>query len=738
MRILTDALQGLDLSNLPDGVKLAVSYLRVSTSAQADTDFNTEGFSIPAQREANQRTADRLGAVIVAEFVDKGESAKTADRPELQAMLHFVRELGSISYVIVHKVDRLARSREDDVAINIAIRQAGAQLVSSTENIDETPSGKLLHGIMATIAEFYSSNLAMEAKKGMRQKAKSGGTPGLAPLGYRNVRIKVDGREIRTVEIDPDRAPLIQWMFLAYATGDWTLNLLRDELERRGLRIPATPKRPARPVSFQHIDKMLVNRYYLGFVKFEGVWYEGRHPAIIDTEVFEQVQAVRTARSASREKPQRHPHYLKGSIFCGQCGSRLGITNAKNRWGTVYPYFYCIARARDHQCSQPAVLIADVEASVADYWACVQLSETRIAAIRQQVMAELVRRQQGNRSELDRQEKRKKDLQNQQLKLIEMRYADAIPLDQLKSEQERITRELAGAQQIIDRCSTEIDAVMKVVEEALLLCVDAHRLYLSATSDVRRQLNQAVFTRFWIIDDNVRGADLTETFAHLLIPNSAEQLAETPSSEDSETANRPRARTARGRSGRAHNANLELVRPRDAIQRPHGPLPAETTNPDPNDRDRGSNVHTLVDPGGAYYNPAAQVSELEALIKRLPDPSVPCPWTPSEPVPGTAKQLDADQVQELIAGYRTGATVYQLGERFGIDRKTVSLVLRRHEVPMRRRGLSAEQIDEAVRLYQGGWSLARIGRKMDVDPTTVLNRLRERGVRMRDTRGRER
>ena len=279
-RILTDVLQGLDLGQpLPDGMKLAVSYLRVSTRAQADTDYDEDGLSIAAQREANQRKAGQLGAVIVAEFMDKAESAKAADRPELQAMLKFIRELGSISYVIVDKVDRLARNREDDVLINISVRQAGAQLVSSKENIDETPSGKLLHGIMATIAEFYSANLAMEAMKGMRQKAKVGGTPGLAPLGYRNVREHIDGREIRTVAVDLERAPLIQWMFSAYATGDWTMSQLCDELERRGLRIPATRKRPARPVSIQHIDKMLMNRYYLGFVKFEGIWHQGRHTA---------------------------------------------------------------------------------------------------------------------------------------------------------------------------------------------------------------------------------------------------------------------------------------------------------------------------------------------------------------------------------------------------------------------------------------------------------------------------
>jgi hypothetical protein len=34
----------------------------------------------------------------------------------------------------------------------------------------------LLHGIMASIAEFYSRNLATEVLKGMTTKAKGGGT----------------------------------------------------------------------------------------------------------------------------------------------------------------------------------------------------------------------------------------------------------------------------------------------------------------------------------------------------------------------------------------------------------------------------------------------------------------------------------------------------------------------------------------------------------------------------------
>ncbi|MGH2354628.1 MAG: hypothetical protein ACRDJN_23715 [Chloroflexota bacterium] len=141
---------------------------------------------------------------------------------------------------------------------------------------------------------------------------------------------------------------------------------------------------------------------------------------------------------------------------------------------------------------------------------------------------------------------------------------------------------------------------------------------------------------------------------------------------------------------------------------------------------------------GTYYNTKQQVSELKSLLRKLPDVSGPLRPAQRGRMLGSARQLDSQQVQELIAGYEAGATVYQLGERFGIDRRTVSKILHRHDVPMRRRGLSPEQVDEAVRRYGEGWSLTRIGERMGVDPTTVLTRLRERGVRMRDMQGRER
>jgi len=92
-----------------NGSKRAVLYLRVSTKEQAEKGGESEGYSIPAQREAGQRQAAALGAVIVEEFADRGESGTNMRRPELQRMLAYVKE-NAVAYVIVHKVARVHRA----------------------------------------------------------------------------------------------------------------------------------------------------------------------------------------------------------------------------------------------------------------------------------------------------------------------------------------------------------------------------------------------------------------------------------------------------------------------------------------------------------------------------------------------------------------------------------------------------------------------------------------------------
>nr|WP_286982118.1 recombinase family protein [Corynebacterium sp. UBA5992] len=79
-------------------------------------------------------------------------------------MIEYVKA-NDVTCCIVHKIDRLARNWADDVTIHLALKQAGSPLVSVTENIDEMPSGMLVHGIMSSIAEFYGATSSPKCPK---------------------------------------------------------------------------------------------------------------------------------------------------------------------------------------------------------------------------------------------------------------------------------------------------------------------------------------------------------------------------------------------------------------------------------------------------------------------------------------------------------------------------------------------------------------------------------------------
>jgi site-specific DNA recombinase len=133
----------------PNDTKKAVIYLRVSSDLQVERGFGDEGYSIPAQREACERKAADLGAVVVCCYVDLAKSAKTCNRPRFTEMIADIERDRNVDYVIVHKLNRFARNAMDDAVIDYRLGQAGAQLVSVLEHIETTPSGKLNHRIHA-------------------------------------------------------------------------------------------------------------------------------------------------------------------------------------------------------------------------------------------------------------------------------------------------------------------------------------------------------------------------------------------------------------------------------------------------------------------------------------------------------------------------------------------------------------------------------------------------------------
>ena len=506
----------------------AVLYLRVSTKDQAERGGETEGFSIPAQRQAGYRKAEQLGALVVTEFVDAGESARSADRPELQKMLGYLREHPGVRYVIVHKVDRLARNRVDDVEINLVIRKAGASLVSCTENIDETPSGMLLHGIMSSIAEFYSRNLANEVIKGTEQKVRSGGTPTLAPLGYLNTREIVNGREIRTVVLDPERAELVAWAFEVYATGNWSLNRLAHELEVRGLTQRPTAKRSIRPLRPNKLQAVLRNRYYIGYVTWRGVEYEGRHPHLVDVETFQRVQAVLTAHAQSGERSYRRRQYLAGTLFCGRCGSRLIYAISTGRRGDRYAYWFCVGRHRHKNgCDLPYLAEERVERAVERQWQTETMSDTAAAELRDGLLDDLHDYGEQTEAETARLNGRLQAIQRERLKWAELAMSGAVPTDIARDKQKQLAMQLEVVQGQLASVATMQADHEQGIRIALRLVANCEQAYAESTDARRRAYNQAWFEGLYldsVIDEVlIARAERTEVFEAL---RTAEQTSE--------------------------------------------------------------------------------------------------------------------------------------------------------------------------------------------------------------------
>jgi site-specific DNA recombinase len=335
-----------------------------------------------------------MGLTVVGEYVEPGRSATTmAKRPVFQDMLARIKRERDVDYVIVYNLSRLNRNRVDDAQVLMLMRSMKVTLISAQENIDETPAGQLMHGILAAFNEYRSNADGADIRYKMGQKAKNGGTLGRTKFGYLNVRDKIDGHEIRTVAVDPERAPYVQLAFELAATGDYTMERLAEVLSERGLRMRPQANRPAGPISAKYLARVLRDRYYLGFVTYSGEEYAGRHEPLVSAELFARAQAVLDERlPKAGERQRRHHHYLKGSLWCGRCDdrgveARLLLTKVKGHGGE-YWYFFCAAR-QHHACDAPYIRIEDAESGVLRHYASLRLPEGFAARVREVLAATL-------------------------------------------------------------------------------------------------------------------------------------------------------------------------------------------------------------------------------------------------------------------------------------------------------------------------------------------------------------
>jgi len=320
--------------------KMAAIYARVSSDRQ-DVDL-----SISAQLKALREYASRNGYTVFREFVDEAESGRTTARPAFREMISLAKmKHPPFEMILVWKLSRFARNREDSIIYKSLLRKQGIQIISINEPIEDTPTGRLMEGIIEVIDEFYSSNLAQDVIRGMRENAARGFYNGSRPpFGYLRKKVKDGEKSRNTLEPDPVQAPIVERMFKECAEGKGLKEIAKG-LNRDGIPAPGGGK-----WGKQRTHKILCNEAYVGCL----VWGKKRNgksnlppvrkeeawPALIEKDVFYKVQNSMNDRAPKVTHPRvTSSHYLlSGLVRCNKCGAAYIGYGAKSG---RFHYYVC-------------------------------------------------------------------------------------------------------------------------------------------------------------------------------------------------------------------------------------------------------------------------------------------------------------------------------------------------------------------------------------------------------------
>lgn len=293
------------------------------------------------------RITERLKGkdLVVWKTFEIEESSTKADRKKFQAVIEIIRKENECIALVVDNVDRLQRSFKESVMLD-DLRKAGkVELHFLREGLvinKDSNSADLLRWDMAVMfARSYVLQLSDNVKRKLEQKRRDGEWSGQSPLGYKNFQDILT--EKKDVIVDTEKDFLIIKMFQLYATGNYSLEKIRIEITKAGLRSKSGLK-----LGKSYVEKILKDSFYCGLaISHKYGVYPHKYPRLISKELFDKCQEVRAGRTIKPNKEISKDYIFKGLIKCSVCGcsytpehhkknNYYSCTNAKETCKRVY------------------------------------------------------------------------------------------------------------------------------------------------------------------------------------------------------------------------------------------------------------------------------------------------------------------------------------------------------------------------------------------------------------------
>lgn len=301
---------------------IAAIYARFSSDRQRDE-------SIEIQVEHCEALIEREGWTLGEIYTDYAKTGTNDKRPSFKRCIEDGKA-GAYDVLVIYKLDRFARNVEISRRYKRELRDAGVRIVSVREGEQrDTPDGLLQEGMGELFAEYYSRNLSVVVRDGIRKNAENCKASGRRIFGF-----AVDASD-HFVE-DEVQAPIVRRAFELYFSGrssnqisEWMADL--GFLTKRG-----------NPWSPKAVLNMLTNEAYIGVYDYAGVRVEGGMPAIVDRGLFMAVQEQMRLRKESKRKNVVNDFLLTDRMFCLECGKPMCGTSGTSHTGKKYSYYGCV------------------------------------------------------------------------------------------------------------------------------------------------------------------------------------------------------------------------------------------------------------------------------------------------------------------------------------------------------------------------------------------------------------
>lgn len=284
----------------------AVIYARYSSHNQTEN-------SIEAQVTEARAYALRKNYTVVEVFADRAKTGTNDQREEFQRMLS-ATERRNFTVIIVWKVDRFGRNREEIALNKYKCKKNGVRVEYVAENITDGPEGVILESVLEGFAEYYSRQLSQNIRRGLKSKAKKGEfTGGRIPFGYDII----DGHYV----INETQAKKIKEVFKLFNSG-----LSYKEIERKTL------------IPYYNVKIYLHNEIYSA----ETITRSGSEISVPPIVTKEEYNTAKMRYGNYTRRVKKEKYLLTGKLFCGFCGSKYnGTGNRDERYSYYRSTCYC-------------------------------------------------------------------------------------------------------------------------------------------------------------------------------------------------------------------------------------------------------------------------------------------------------------------------------------------------------------------------------------------------------------